>query len=49
MAELTLRALDATPAKLPTTGGLTNDHVKFHPDLHHLGGRDLAPAEHSRD
>ena len=40
MAELTPSLIDADPAKLPPMAGLTNGHLKLHPDLHHLDGRD---------
>src|SRR5436190_12857982 len=31
--------------KTSTHGGLTDGHLKLHPDLHHLDGRDLISSE----
>ena len=40
MAELTPPMINSDPAKLSTTGGLTDGHLKLHPDFHQLDGRD---------
>lgn len=39
MAEPTPTLIDPDPAKLPPIGGLTNVHLKLHPNLHQLDGR----------
>ena len=45
----TYTADDRCPAgETSTHGGLTNGHLKLHPDLHHLDGRDLRFLVHPR-